>query len=452
MQATKIGGREQALAFAAIIFLIGLALGGGSSRSDMIQFALTQVGAVLLLAVAVLQAPRIDQAAMRLPLMFFTFIAVLMMAQLVPLPPSLWQGLPGRELYGTVADAAGIEQPWRPISLSPDRTVDSLLSLLPIAAVIACFIAMPRRWSRWMMVALVVIAALSSLLAAFQLSEGPSSGLRFYRVTAPDAGVGLLANRNHQATLLAMAIPAAVWWGVDGYLRRRSYVPAMVGVALVALFLAGAILTGSRSGLAACAISVALSLGLTIPLVRRIPLTRLLIAGGIGAVALAALGYFLVADNSGLSRGLEDEPRFWIWPRVIEAIETFFPVGSGWGTFDAVFPRFELVADLTPEYVNRAHSDFLEVLMDAGVFGAALIAAFLVWFAISTWRVWRTGREDSAEMLVARATSIMILLAIVGSVTDYPVRTAMIGSILTAACLILNRSAWRPASHHRHSG
>ena len=447
MQNSHHRNRERALAAAAIMFLLALAIGGGSSRDDMIQYALPQVAAVFLLAVTLFQANTVDREVARGPALFIALVTVLVIAQLIPLPPSIWSALPGRDFYAPVADAAGIETSWRPLSLSPDRTTDSLLSLVPVFATVALVLSMPEHWDRKFLGAVLLLVIASAVLGAFQVAEGPASSLRFYRISSDDAGVGLLANKNHQATLLAMGIPVAAWWGIHEHRLRRSLLPIFLALALVALFLTGAVLTGSRMGLAVCALALVASIALAWFMLRRITMRAKLIAAAVIVALLIYAGLYLVADNAGLERSLENEPRFWIWPRTIDAIATFFPVGSGFGTFPSVFPRFEQIQDLTPQYVNRAHNDFLEVSLEAGLFGVVLMAGYLAWFVSAALKVWRTNVNAAPDILKARACSLAVLVVLVSTLTDYPLRTAIIGCLFTAASLILHRSVVSLRSH-----
>ena len=59
----------------------------------------------------------------------------------------------------------------------------------------------------------------------------------------------------------------------------------------------------------------------------------------------------------------------------LEAARTFWPWGSGLGTFEAVFPRFQ--PDQTPGYVTDAHNDYAQLLMEAGLAGVCVILALM---------------------------------------------------------------------------
>jgi O-antigen ligase len=88
-----------------------------------------------------------------------------------------------------------------------------------------------------------------------------------------------------------------------------------------------------------------------------------------------------------LNRFIHQDPlqdsRWEIFNTTITAIGEFFPVGSGIGTFSQVFPRFQ-ESGFNGTFVNRAHNDYLEWIMEGGIIAAILILLFLVLY-ISRW-------------------------------------------------------------------
>jgi len=435
----------------ALVFVIVLGATGGSSRDDVFISLFTQIAAVALLGALLLPATRAEIRFAGPPLAFLLAVAGLMIAQLVPLPPAIWMNLPGRELYATAAEVIGMPQPWRPVSLSPDRTADSLLGLLPVFATLLTISLSPPRFSHAAISALLGLAVASSVLAAFQVSSGTGS-LRFYSITSADSGVGLLANRNHQAALLAMAIPAAAWWATRPATKRISApVRLGLGVSMLLLFLVAALLTQSRTGLLLCGVAVLGAVALAWPRLRHIPAIITYVLAGTVVAAGILLLVFLLPRHRALAQSAFSDPRFTFWPRTLEMIGEFFPIGAGMGTFDRVYPRFERLADLVPEYTNRAHNDFLEIGAEAGLFGYALLALFLAWLVLATIRVWRTPPSAVHDVTLARLCSLVVVIGLMASVTDYPLRTPLLGCIFAGSCVALYRVA-RHVAAVRFSG
>lgn len=77
----------------------------------------------------------------------------------------------------------------------------------------------------------------------------------------------------------------------------------------------------------------------------------------------------------------------------------------------------------------------LGLVLDGGIFGAALLLAALVWIAINTVRAWRGAGGDSSQ--IARAGSAILVLIFLASIFDYPARTPMIMAIAVVAAVWL---------------
>ncbi len=113
-----------------------------------------------------------------------------------------------------------------------------------------------------------------------------------------------------------------------------------------------------------------------------------------------------------------------LWRMVVD----HFPFGMGGGSFVPLFKVYEPDSFLNPSYYNHAHNDFIELLIDHGIFGAAAIAAAgLAWLsgAVSIWRADEAERRSFRWR--AGATGLwIILLCAVASIVDYPLRVPSI--------------------------
>jgi hypothetical protein len=124
------------------------------------------------------------------------------------------------------------------------------------------------------------------------------------------------------------------------------------------------------------------------------------------------------------------------------AAKTFLPFGSGIGSFVQVYGMFEKPSDIfVDSFANHAHNDFLEFFLETGLIGAAFAVAFLVWLTFSAARAWqRTARlTGSIDRSLARAASIVIVLLLLHSFVDYPLRTNAIMAIFAFSCAMLVR-------------
>lgn len=435
--------RRDAIAGSAL--LTATFLFGGASRPDAFSQMVIRLIALGFLGAALLRMDRGRWLQCRSAVVALGLVAALMLAQLAPLPPGLWAALPGHQDYQSALQVAGLAGIWRPLSLTPDLTINSVLSLLPPFAAALTFGALhPRAW-RPVLATLLILVGISALVSLVQLSTGE---LYLYRITNQGAGVGVFANRNHQALLLASAFPLLAAWLAIGRRhgaqaqRLRLLVAAAAAVTVFPFLL----ITGSRAGLIEGVIGLLLTVVLLPPRLGgdeggwrdwAFRLAPVLAGAVVAALALGsgrdvALGRLI---NSGQS-----EIRFENLPYYFDLIWTFFPTGAGFGSFDAIYRHIEPFALLEPSYMNHVHSDPLEIAIEGGLAGWLLLAAFLLWLARSLFVVCR-GRPGSTGEVLGRAGAIVTLLALVGSLADYPLRTPLAAMVFVLCCTWLRTAA-----------
>ena len=118
---------------------------------------------------------------------------------------------------------------------------------------------------------------------------------------------------------------------------------------------------------------------------------------------------------------LGEDLRWTIAATTWAGLKSYFPVGAGLGTFPSVYPLHEQVADLVPDFVNRAHDDLLETLFEGGAASLLLLLGFIAWLGASTYRAF--VRKDAVKGRQARAGVIAMWLLLIHSLWDYPLRT-----------------------------
>jgi hypothetical protein len=429
------------------LFLLLCVLFGGSSRPDNLSLLFVRPLAVIYLVTALaLPGPR-HWVGVRGPLLLLAAFAVTFVIQLVPLPPALWSTLPGHARFLEAAAALGVDQPWRPISVAPDMTFNSLLDLLvPLAVLVGAAGIQPRERTGLIGVALVAMLA-SAVLGIAQWAGSSSSPLYLFRYTSRDLPVGFFANRNHQAAFLAMAIPLLRAWSALPNMvipnRRTRNLLAGGGALLVFPVI---VASGSRSGFVLAVLGAVAAIIVSPPDLRAVlakdaaSRRRLVIAGAAVAVAVLVAGSVLLFGRAlsiirlGQIDQIEADLRVRYLPVVLAITRDFLPFGSGFGTFDAMFRLYEPFWALKPTYFNRAHNDALELAMTGGVAAIAVLAGFLVFVAarIRSLIGWGWNRSSS---IVGKAGLAVITFAFAASLTDYPLRTAAMGMIFTVAVL-----------------
>lgn len=431
----------------AIVYLVFLSLLGGASRSDELAQLPMRVLAVGVGALVLWHNPGSLVREQRWPLAFTAACLALVAVQLVPLPYPLWSTLPGRTFYAEIVRTLGLGESWRPLSMAPDLTLDAGLAALPALAGLLVAAAVPVRDRRLLLYALLALTLISVILGYAQVVGGIDSPLRLYRITNTDAMVGVFANRNHQALLLALAFPALF---AIGSLQRDDAASARMVQALcflVGLLLALTILLlGSRAGVLLGVAGTTAGLFIAVGVPRRSRRSRgarrlrLLVLGGGTAIGLGVIAAATMLDRVPAIRrligsGSEDEIRIQLFGPMVEAAKAFLPLGAGFGTFDAVFRRFEPVELLRTSYQNQAHNEPLQLLIEGGLPAVALLAAFLLWWVTQAIRVWRAPRTSGGlTELLPRLGCAMTGIQLLASLGDYPLRTPLHGVIFAIGC------------------
>ena len=363
--------------------------------------------------------------------------ALLIIIQLVPLPPAVWVALPGREHIVDGYRLLGQRRPSLPISLAPYDTVSTALTLLPALAVLAGMLVAGAYRASWLAIVILIGTFAAVLLGALQVGGSGVTASHWYLYDDTNYGVatGFFANSNHMATLLAISVPFLFALIVN--LRQRATNPRagsavlLVAVAGLLVLLVGIFLNGSLAVLLLGPAVVITSATMLLPQGMRL-------RGPLTAAAMVSIAAVLVVymtplnDKLAASNATSFGTRQTMWSTTIPAIKDNLPLGSGVGSFPQVYPLFEDPATVTTTFVNHAHSDYLEVALEMGIPGMLLVVAFLLWWARRAVPIWRSAAVDR----YALAASIASAAILVHSLVDYPLRTAALSSIM-AACLAL---------------
>lgn len=436
-----------------LTFLIVCALGGGVARWDEWPLIYVRSLAVIVMSLLIILPGTWNWKGLKVPLVLLTLFAATIAIQLVPLPPSIWTLLPGREPYMQAAAIADVPQPWRPISLIPIRTANSLLATLPAFVGLVAMAGISRL--RWQVLAdaLLVVCCVSALLGTVQFGTGA-----LYPYSPSDIGmpIGLLANRNHQALLLTIGIVLAAQWGMrrkEG--RIAPATRASIALALVLLFTTVVLLTGSRTGLLLMLVAVGIVTVVAALRIQRAtqrsPLYFLLVLAPFAMIALGAYA----AQSSGVVRlnnsinQIDGDMRLLALPTTWQMALHYFPVGTGFGTFDRMFMQFEPEFLVKQTFFNRAHNDPVEIMITGGLPSLVVLAAFLCWFVSRLvdvfFRLGRSQRRSDGSSL-ARAATLSIAFALLASVVDYPLRTPLLSLIFVLLCGLSYRTPTTSAS------
>jgi O-antigen ligase len=453
-------------ALCAIVIVASLVLGGGT-QGGFLSDAILELIAIPLLFVALwklLETPLTKQ--MRMALFFCVGIVAIPLIQLIPLPPWLWTALPGRDAAAETFELLGQATPWMPLSVVPHETWLSLLSLIPPVGIFLATMLLPYRKRRWLSLLFLALGVVSVFIGMIQVAQGLESPWRLFEVTNETEAVGFFANRNHFAALLYTLTVFAAAWAVQATVAESGEGHHKFGtifiVALIALFtllvvlLAGQIMARSRMGLGLTIVALlgALALGASDRRVAStVTPTRLLAGAGLLVVIFSVQFALYRVMERFVVDPLEDA-RIPFGRNTVEAALAYMPFGSGLGTFVPVYAMFEQPEDtIANTYANHAHNDFLELWLNTGVVGLALVGMFVVWLGLRSTEIWRSPPPQGASELdwtLVRAATIVVALLVAHSFVDYPLRTGAMMAVMAFACALLIEppvAAQAPATH-----
>jgi len=471
MTETASPARAPASAPSAVMTVAGLlafevAVLGGSSRYDAIQLIALLPLSCLVAGYCLATTWSLDWARVRVPAILLLAWTVLTLLQLVPLPPDVWHALPGRAPMVAVAEAIGDER-WRPLSMAPWRTEHALWALsVPMAALLV-FVALRDRAISFAIFAMIAIATASGLLGILQISTGGDSVLYFYDITNPNTPVGLFANRNHTAMFNAtiMIVIAATARAAPRPLAPW-HLPAL-GAAFFTLLMCQFI-NGSRAGMGLTLLALVFSALIMLQASREkgnkraqggllsvFPRGDRRIAVLLFGIALALGALFFFADRlPGLSAMIEENPladlRYQLTPIVSRMVWLYFPWGIGFGAFENVFYIHEPTAMLGPSYVNQAHNDLLQTVLEGGLPALAIILAMFFWSAHLIRSL--ILRDADSRVIGLAAVGVGVLL-VFGSGADYPLRAPLFQMVAVwLVCIFATLAASKTVTRSEDSG
>lgn len=365
--------------------------------------------------------------------LIFSLAALLTASHLVPLPYDVWSNLPGRQVIVDIDKAVGLGQISRPLSMSPETTLNALLSLsVPFAVLVLAsqFDGLQQRR------ALGVVLLLSFTSAAVGLLQATGADIVHYSRQATQDVAGLFVNRNHQAALLALIFPmaaVAISAGVGLGLPRK--IEAFAGASMCLVVVPLVLITGSRTGLLVAGVSLVLLFAFGLLPLKRVAIRPWVRYSAAFASVGALVGATIWASRDVAFMRLEDQTedlRWPVWQSIVDMLPHYLPWGTGAGSYVEAYQILEPDSLLRPTFSNHAHNEALEILFTAGIPGAALVLLAVVFLAAAAWRC-LLASGDAA--LFKRLGILVIILLAIASISDYPVRTPILSAVFVLAAI-----------------
>jgi O-antigen ligase len=384
--------------------------------------------------------PWAGSAKRGLPPFFYVgvFLLVWGVLQVVPLPAAV---------VGVLSPEAG--RLWSVVgakprlSLYPFMTVDALV--LGFALLLYYRIALEglgeRARLQWAVLGILGVGVFQGLYGLLQLATGSTAILWWENPFTGNVATGTFVNRNHLAGFLSMAICLGIGylWAIAGGSRRAGrrgsrrerfrerlvrragefgYRGGLVTLAL-AVMLAAHLASASRGGVVSLVVALVFMLGLILARGFRsrggFALMAVLAAvmSYVGYVAADRLVGRLAVFGSGLEGRIARTRDAW------SMAKEFLWTGSGAGTFEFVFPRFQSVT--LSKVVDHAHNDWVQLAAEMGMPGFLIVAAGVAAFLVSVLGRWRK-RKDPFALGIGLGGVGAVVAAAVHGFSDFSMR------------------------------
>lgn len=439
----------------SLILLITLAIIvaflGGSSNPRVPQLVgLRSLAALFLIPIICYwRAPATKQERTLAILLLGT--AAWMLIQLIPLPQNLWGTMPDRQLIVDLDAALGLGAQWRPISWVPSRGLNALFSLIvPATALLLAMVLRVR--NETLLQILLGVILINAMLVIVQVVSGNPDGLYLYDPRSSGSD-GLFGNENHSGVFMATGLLIAARLGSQQRPRHQRWAQLLYGIAAMIIFLA-VLIGGSRAGLAA---GMGASLGALFmlylsnrnnnPIKRTGSRSAKAPIGNRSVLALSAVilagttAAFIWLDRSRafegiLTQSVFEDLRWQLNPILIEMASRNWLLGIGFGSFEEYYHIYEPTNLLLPRFINMAHNDWAQLVIEGGLVAIILLAMLLGWAGKQLASIIREGMK-SFHLIVFWIALFGIVAS--ASLIDYPVRTPIFQFALAWLLLCLAR-------------
>ena len=320
------------------------------------------------------------------------------------------------------------------ISVNRTETQWAILRYLTAVSLFLCVYVLARlvRNARIILRTFIVLAGVVALYGLLRLSLSLDKILWF---DEPDIGylTSGFINRNSAATFLGMGALVSLGLVIQ---QSRSVLQATLGesdregirklsdalagrlgfdLVLFVLMLVALLATGSRAGITftlIAALFMLLLYGVRVSSKSRSTGGRSAWVLMILMVAVLMLGVFELSGarlvGRLLDQGFDSASRVETYARTVEAIRDYMLLGSGLGTFQDVFPAYRLELSAGRHVWDKAHNDYLELILGLGVPAAILVLLSFILLFYRSVRGFFVRHRDGHYSAIAAAVCILV--------------------------------------------
>ena len=375
----------------------------------------------------------------------------------------LFQLLPLREAT-TAGGLAGVNT----LSFDPYSTrlvLVQFATLFIYFAATLVFVDTPHRLN--VLVRTIMIFGFGLAILGLMQSFTSPTKVYWFRELNQSTAFGPFINRHHFAGYMELTIALPLGLLFAGTVERDKkllyvFIAGLMGVALV--------MTTSRGGIISLVaeilfLVVVSGIGKKQSRSRRTkpkpnPLRGLAVRAGLAAALMVGLFFavLLLGGEFSIYRFIDtvntDNPtsgRAHFWAVTLDIIKSYPFIGTGLGSFGVVYTQYDTRNGLFR--LEQAHNDYLQVLSDGGIIGAALALAFVV--VLFYLALKRAKSQDNFRRGVALASLSGCFAVLVHSFFDFTLHTtsnALLFLVMAALATLNGRVENAPAPRKRRRG
>jgi O-antigen ligase len=283
-----------------------------------------------------------------------------------------------------------------------------------------------------------LITGYGAVVAAFAVLQGMAPNGKLYWIWGLEEGgaiYGPYVNHNHYAGLMEMLTPFPLVLASTHFTEGNRKI-ATAGIA--ALMAASIFLSGSRAGMAAFVLQI-IVLGVLLSRKRESGWKQPLMLGAVLAVVIVFLVWMggneltrrLASIHSEAREEINGGVRFSIDRDCLRMFTKKPLLGWGLGTFPIVYPQFRSFYSMF--FVNEAHNDYLQLLVELGLAGFSIA----VWFMVVAFRAAKGKLKnwtETASGAVTVASLVGILGILVHSFLDFNLQIPANAALFYVLC------------------
>jgi len=291
-------------------------------------------------------------------------------------------------------------------------------------------------------------------LAVFAIFQNLSSSDQLYWFVTPSSGgwiYGPYVNHNHYAGLMEMLIPVPLVSSLTYLVQKQQKMLALGAAAIMASTI---FLSGSRGGMIAFAVQMTI---LGIFLIKRKKSRALAFALAGFLVALVGLviwiggselGDRVISIRSETNTEISGGTRLAIVRDAWKMWKARPLMGWGLGNFPEAYPQYR--SFYTNLFVNQAHNDYMQLLVEMGALGFVVMLWFLVtmyYRAASKLGNWASNINGALTLAAMLGCSGIL----VHSLVDFNLQIPANAAFFYVLCTLCAMEPRFPLLHHRSS-